>query len=43
MEVDCIAFRETGYFSELICDYLDKKEALKPFYNRTAENKKLSS
>ena len=34
MEVDCIAFRETGYFSELICDYLDGKEELKPFYNR---------
>ena len=37
MEVDCIAFRETGYLSELICDYLDKKQELKPFYNRTAE------
>lgn len=37
MEVDCIAFRETGYFSELICDYLDKKEELKPFYNRAPE------
>ena len=34
MEVDCIAFRETGYFSELICDYLDAKKGLKPFYNR---------
>ncbi len=34
MEVDCIAFRKTGYFSELICDYLDGKEELKPFYNR---------
>ncbi|MFD2585790.1 bacillithiol biosynthesis cysteine-adding enzyme BshC [Croceitalea marina] len=34
MEVDCIAFNETGYFSELICDYLDGKKELKPFYNR---------
>ncbi|WP_394970735.1 bacillithiol biosynthesis cysteine-adding enzyme BshC [uncultured Croceitalea sp.] len=34
MEVDCIAFRETGYFSELICDYLDDKQELKSFYNR---------
>ncbi|WP_422859385.1 bacillithiol biosynthesis cysteine-adding enzyme BshC [Flagellimonas sp. S174] len=34
MEVDCIPFRETGYFSQLICDYLDQKEELKPFYNR---------
>ncbi|WP_350292327.1 bacillithiol biosynthesis cysteine-adding enzyme BshC [uncultured Croceitalea sp.] len=37
MEVDCINFRETGYFSELICDYLDKKKELKPFYNRMPE------
>ena len=34
MEVDCIPFRKTGYFSELICDYLDEKKELKPFYNR---------
>ena len=34
MEVDCIPFRETGYFSQLICDYLDQKEELKTFYNR---------
>ncbi|WP_339335468.1 MULTISPECIES: bacillithiol biosynthesis cysteine-adding enzyme BshC [unclassified Croceitalea] len=37
MEVDCIDFRETGYFSDLICDYLDRKEGLKPFYNRMPE------
>ena len=37
MEVDCIDFRETGYFSELICDYLDKKKELEPFYNRMPE------
>ncbi|MCL6266486.1 bacillithiol biosynthesis cysteine-adding enzyme BshC [Flagellimonas myxillae] len=34
MEVSCIPFKETGYFSKLICDYLDQKEDLKPFYNR---------
>ncbi|WP_067034301.1 bacillithiol biosynthesis cysteine-adding enzyme BshC [Allomuricauda sp. CP2A] len=34
MEVDCIPFKETGYFSKLICDYLDQREDLKPFYNR---------
>ena len=34
MEVNCIAFKETGYFSQLICDYLDEKKELKPFYNR---------
>lgn len=33
MPTDCIPFRETGYFSELICDYLEEKEELKPFYN----------
>ncbi len=33
MEADCIPFRETGYFSALICDYLDQLPALKPFYN----------
>ncbi|NAS12005.1 bacillithiol biosynthesis cysteine-adding enzyme BshC [Poritiphilus flavus] len=34
MEVDCISFRQTGYFSNLICDYLSEKENLKPFYHR---------
>ena len=34
MEVECVPFKETGYFSRLICDYLDQKEDLKPFYNR---------
>jgi len=33
MQVDCIPFQQTGYFSKLICDYLDQKEALKPFFN----------
>ncbi|MFI2742577.1 bacillithiol biosynthesis cysteine-adding enzyme BshC [Zhouia sp. PK063] len=34
MPTDCISFKETGYFSRLICDYLDEKEHLKPFYHR---------
>ncbi|MEM9648787.1 MAG: bacillithiol biosynthesis cysteine-adding enzyme BshC [Bacteroidota bacterium] len=34
MEVECIPFKETGYFSKLICDYLDQKENLEPFFNR---------
>ncbi len=40
MEVDCLPFRDTGYFSALICDYLDEKKSLQPFYNRypTIEN-----
>lgn len=34
MPSECISYRDTGYFSSLICDYLDQKEALAPFYNR---------
>ena len=34
MPTDCIAFRDTNYFSALICDYLDEKQDLKSFYNR---------
>ncbi|TMM55967.1 bacillithiol biosynthesis cysteine-adding enzyme BshC [Maribacter algarum] len=40
MDIDCLPFKNTGYFSELICDYLDQKEELQSFYNRfpTLEN-----
>ncbi len=40
MPSDCIPFRDTNYFSSLICDYLDRKPELQPFYNRfpTLEN-----
>ncbi|MBP0903628.1 bacillithiol biosynthesis cysteine-adding enzyme BshC [Mariniflexile gromovii] len=34
MPADCISFKKTGYFSSLICDYLDEKPELQPFYNR---------
>lgn len=34
MDVDCLSFKKTGYFSSLICDYVEQKEGLKPFYNR---------
>lgn len=34
MPSDCIPFRETGYFSSLICDYLEESSQLRPFYNR---------
>ncbi len=37
MEVDCIPFSKTGYFSQLIVDYLDQKDHLKPFYNSFPE------
>ncbi|NQY05769.1 MAG: bacillithiol biosynthesis cysteine-adding enzyme BshC [Flavobacteriaceae bacterium] len=40
MPTECIPFRETGYFSNLICDYLDQHERIQPFYHRfpTIEN-----
>ncbi|WP_345276767.1 bacillithiol biosynthesis cysteine-adding enzyme BshC [Litoribaculum gwangyangense] len=34
MQQNSIPFHKTGYFSSLICDYLDEKSDLKPFYNR---------
>jgi bacillithiol synthase len=34
MDIDCLPFKQTGYFSDLICDYIDGKETLQPFYNR---------
>ncbi len=34
MNIDCLPFKATGYFSELIVDYLDEKEQLNPFYHR---------
>lgn len=40
MSIDRIPYHETGYFSKLICDYLDEDPALNPFYHRfpTIEN-----
>ncbi|MEP1489249.1 MAG: bacillithiol biosynthesis cysteine-adding enzyme BshC [Algibacter sp.] len=29
-----IPFHNTGYFSQLMCDYLDENQDVKPFYNR---------
>jgi len=34
MPTDHIPFRETNYFSDFICDYLDEKLELKDFYHR---------
>lgn len=34
MPTDCIPFRDTNYFSSLLCDYLDEHQGLQPFYNR---------
>ncbi len=33
MKQDFLSFRDTGYFSSLICDYLDEKKDLKQFYS----------
>ncbi|MBC9795292.1 bacillithiol biosynthesis cysteine-adding enzyme BshC [Sinomicrobium weinanense] len=37
MPAECISFRETGYFSKLICDYTEREQALRPFYERFPE------
>ncbi len=34
MQKTLIPYKDTGYFSKLICDYLDQKPELKLFYNR---------
>ena len=34
MPTDAISFSETNYFLPLVCDYLDEKEEVKPFYHR---------
>jgi len=34
MQQDYLPFKETGYFSKLICDYLNHNSDLKAFYNR---------
>ncbi len=34
MPSDCIPFRDTNYFSSLICDYLDQRTDLDTLYNR---------
>lgn len=34
MKLDGIPFKQTGYFSKIMCDYLDEKTVLTPFFNR---------
>jgi len=34
MTSDYISFKNTGYFSKLICDYLEQIKELQPFYSR---------
>ena len=33
MDIDCLPFKNTGYFSKLICDYVAEEPQLAPFYN----------
>jgi bacillithiol biosynthesis cysteine-adding enzyme BshC len=33
MDVDCISYKETGFFSPTVIDYLEDKPELKPFYS----------
>jgi bacillithiol biosynthesis cysteine-adding enzyme BshC len=34
MPNDCITYQNSGYFTQLIVDYLEEKESLQPLYNR---------
>ena len=34
MPTECISYQETGYFSPLMCDYLDEAPVLQAFYSR---------
>src|SRR6056297_2724425 len=33
MDIDCLSFKKTGYFSKLICDYVAEEVQLAPFYH----------
>lgn len=34
MPTHSLSYKDTGYFSKLMCDYLEENPSLKPFYNR---------
>ncbi|WP_396637256.1 bacillithiol biosynthesis cysteine-adding enzyme BshC [Maribacter sp. R77961] len=34
MDIDCLPFKETGYFSNLICDYIEADTIIKRLYNK---------
>jgi len=34
MPADCISYKNTGFYSSLICDYLEEKDEIKTLYNR---------
>ncbi len=37
MDTECISYKEAGFFSQLILDYIDQKEELSPFYNNAPD------
>ena len=43
MPTETIPYRKTGYFSKLICDYLDRESALEEFYHRFPSEKEFES
>ena len=43
MPTDCITYQKSGYFINLIVDYLDEKPELKSFYNRFPKIKNFKS
>ena len=32
MEIDCLPYSDTGYFSKIVIDYLEDSERISPFY-----------
>src|SRR6056297_2213894 len=34
MDIECLPFRKTGYFSDLICDYIEEKNEVEVLYNQ---------
>ena len=39
MKVTQIPFKKTGFFSDMMIDYLDENSRLKPFYNNFPNTK----
>ena len=37
MQKHSLSYRETNYFTALVCDYLDQKENVKPFYHHFSD------
>lgn len=43
MDIDCLTYRESGYYSNLIIDYIEAKKSLRPFYGNRADLEGLKS